>query len=512
MSQEKKDLGSEVMETETSVIEESGDMEIEKPKKSKEKFSIGKRIKASFQSRMFRNGGYSTVVIIAVIVIAVFINLFTERLDLKIDMSSEGLYTLTEETQKIANEIKDDITIYYVVQEDYESVIIQEILNRYKKLSKNIKVENRDPVMYPKFVSNYTSEESNNCVIVVNETKDTHKFINYSDMINSTVDYQTYQMTVTDIDVEGQISSALQYVISEDVPVVYQVIGHGEIELNGTLQKNVGKLNVDLQRLTSVSVEEIPEDCDMLLINGPENDFTEEEVAMIEDYLQNGGNATIFVNHTSSDMTNFHSLLAYYGITPVEGIVVEGSGHYMGNYPTYLLPNVTTAHEVVTGVNNNHKNVIMPISTGLLENSVRDTLEFTNFLTSSDDAYSKVNTNSQTVSKEDGDIDGPFYLGVAVEEEYNNHHTKLVVFGSSYMLEEQMIITNQFGNQELLLDSINWMVEHEAGLNIPTKSIEQQYVTVQPAQIGFWAVLLIGVLPVIILAAGIIVWLKRRKA
>jgi ABC-type uncharacterized transport system involved in gliding motility auxiliary subunit len=42
--------------------------------------------------------------------------------------------------------------------------------------------------------------------------------------------------------------------------------------------------------------------------------------------------------------------------------------------------------------------------------------------------------------------------------------------------------------------------------------VEQQYVTVQPAQIGFWAVLLVIILPALILVAGIVVWMRRRKA
>lgn len=520
MSENSKELEKELVqaaggpEKETQQKEES-QKGSEKPKKKKKEASLGKKIKASFQSRMFRNGGYSTVVIIAVIVIAVLVNLFTEKLDLKVDMSSEGLYTLTEETEKIVKNIKDDITIYYVVQDGNEDTVVQEILNRYQKLSKKITIEMKDPVMYPKFVSTYTSEESTNCIIVVNEATQAHKFINYIDMMNYSTNYQTYQTTLTDIDVEGQISSAIQYVISEDLPVVYQVTGHGETELNSTLENSVGKLNVDLQMLTTVSTEEIPEDCDMLLINGPLNDFTEDEVAMIEEYLKNGGNAAIFVNYNAEgDMLNFYSLLAYYGITPVDGIVFEGSGHYMGNYPTYLLPDVKTAHEIVTGVNNGNKNVIMPITKGLEENQVRDSIEFTNFLLSSDSSYSKTGTGAdlQTISKEDGDIDGPFYLGVAVEETYDDITTKLAVFGSSYMLEEQMVATNQFGNQDLLLDTVSWMVEHDAGLSIPTKSIEQQYVSVQPAQIGFWAILLVGVLPVLVIVAGVVVWFRRRKA
>lgn len=517
--EEEKEIGQEKREQKEKKQElEDFNQEEEIEGKSKKKAnkektsSMGGKIKASFQSRMFRNGGYSMVIVLAVIILAVFVNLFTAKLDLKVDMSSEGLYTLTEETEKIVEGMKDDIEIYYVVQEGSEDTVIQEILERYDKLSDKITVSNRDPVKYPKFVGNYTSEESNRCVIVENKTTGASKFINYTDLINAQMDYQTYQTYVTDIDVEGQVSSAIQLVSSEDTPVIYQVTGHGEGELNSALTKSIAKLNVDFQTMESITLEEIPEDCDMLIINGPTMDFTEEETTMIENYLKNGGNAAIFLEYTDNDMTNFNSLLAYYGITQADGIVVETSGHYMGNYQTYLLPDIKTGHEIVTSVNNGNKNVIMPLAKGLSEEKVRDTIEFTNFLLSSNDAYSKVDISSNTVAKEKGDIDGPFYLGIAAEESYNDKKTKLAVFASSVMLEQTFVATNQFGNQDLLLDSINWMVDHEAGLNIPTRNIEQQYVSVQPAQIGFWAVLLIGILPIIILVVGIVIWMRRRKA
>ena len=485
--------------------------------KPEKKGTLGKKIKASFQSRMFHNGGYSTVVIAAVIILTVLVNLFVAKLDLKLDLSTEGLYSISEETETIVKGLENDITIYYVVQSGSENKIVEEILKRYKELSDHITVEYRDPVLYPKFVSNYTSEESSNCVIVENKDTDISKFINYVDMLEYNMDYQSYfsgssQQTVTAIDVEGQISSAIKLVTTDDVPVVYQVTGHGETELNSTLQKNVDKLNVQVETLATVSAEKIPEDCDMLIINGPTSDFTEEETTMMEDYLKEGGKAAIFVNYTENDMTNFESLLSYYGITVVDGLVMETSGYYMGTYPLNLIPEVRTAHDIVTSVNNENKSVVVPNAKGLLEEKVRDTLDFTNFLVTSDGAYSKVNFDSQTISKEDGDIEGPFNLGIAVEEEYNDTTAKLAVFASSYILDESIITTNQFGNMELLLDTINWMVDHEAGLNIPTKSVEQQYVSVQPAQIGFWGILLVLVLPAAVLVTGILVWLRRRKA
>jgi len=516
VSEEKKELGKEPVsdeELEVSGISAGHQEEgLSEKLHGQEKISVGKRIQASFQSRMFRNGGYSAIVVAAVIVLAVLVNLFVEKLGIQVDMSTEGLYSVSEETEKVVNGLNDDITIYYVVEEGYEDAILPELLKRYHALSDHVTVKNIDPALHPKFVSNYTSDDSSHCVIVVNESTETSKFVDYYDMLNYTTDYTSYSSEVTDIDMEGQITSAIQFVTTEDVPKVYQVTGHGEEELCSTLQNSVGKLNVDLESLSTLSSEQIPEDCKMLLIVGPTMDYTEDEVAMIEEYLKNGGSAAIFTNYTTESMPNFESLLEYYGISMVEGFVVEQAGSYMGTMPMYLVPNVKTAHDVVTSVNNNNQYVVLPISKGFQEEKVRDTLEFTNVLVSSDGAYSKINPQFEVLSKEDGDIDGPFYLGIAVEEAYNDTTTKLAVYGSSLMINENMAAMAQLGNSSLFLDTINWMVDHETGLNIPTKSVQAQHVTVSQQTAAFWGIALAIVVPVLILAAGFVVYMRRRKA
>ena len=48
------------------------------------------------------------------------------------------------------------------------------------------------------------------------------------------IDYTTYTSSMTSYDGEGQITSAINYVISDDMPIVYVLTGHGEINLGST--------------------------------------------------------------------------------------------------------------------------------------------------------------------------------------------------------------------------------------------------------------------------------------
>ena len=59
----------------------------------------------------------------------------------------------------------------------------------------------------------------------------------------------------------------------------------------------------------------------------------------------------------------------------------------------------------------------MPFAQGItVGDAPRDGVNVSELLTTSDSAYAKVNMNSDQIAKEDGDIDGPFALGVAVTQ------------------------------------------------------------------------------------------------
>ena len=475
--------------------------------------SMTDAIKASFTSRKFRGGAYATTISAIVIIMVIVVNIIVTQLGLKVDVSNEGMYTITDVTKDYVNNIKDDITIYYLVQSGNEDDKFTEIVNKYPGLSKHIKVEFKDPILYPNFAKQYVDDTiSDNSVLVVNETNGRAKYVDNSDMLVTEIDYQTYQSNVTGIDVEGQITSAIQYVTTDDLPLMYMVQGHGETEIGTTLASALAKVNVKTDTLSTLTVESIPEDCSILLINAPQNDYSSDEVTMIKDYLSKGGDAIILADYRSSSLENFNSLLNYYGVSLVPGIVLEGSqGYYMGQYVNNLVPKLGY-HDITSTLSNNKTSVVVPTATGIQTlDSARSTIEITPLMTTSDSAYSKIDINSSSVDKEDGDIDGPFSLGVAIDEKYNDVETKLVVYGSSFMLDESMVSYSSIGNLDLFLNSVNYVADAPDALAVRTVSVEQKYLTMNAAQVNFWAVLIVAVIPVLILACGGYVCIRRRK-
>lgn len=257
--------------------------------------------------KYLRNGSYSVMISAIFIVIVIVINMIVGSLPSKyteFDVSSQKLYSIGDETKSYLKKLDKDITIYQVVQSGSEDETLKKLLEKYAEESSHIKVEAKDPVVNPKFTSQYTNDEvSANSLIVV--CGDRSKVVSYDTIYQSSMDYNTYSYTTTGFDGEGQIDSAISYVTSENLPILYTLDGHGEKELDSTLKEDIEKANIDIQSLNLLTEEKVPDDAACLLINAPTSDISETEKDAVIEYLENGGKAMIFSDYTEEGMTNF---------------------------------------------------------------------------------------------------------------------------------------------------------------------------------------------------------------
>lgn len=396
-----------------------------------------------------------------------------------------------------------------------EDDTISNLLSRYKDESKHIKVEVKDPVVNPKFASEYTTDDlASNSLIVV--CGDRNKVINYNDMYSSSVDYNTWQQTTTGFDGEGQITSAIGYVTSEDLPIMYTLSGHGEKDLDSSFKEDIQKANIDIKELNLLTEGKVPDDADCLMIVSPTSDISEEEKTELLDYLEAGGKAMIFSDYTQDDLPNFDAVLENYGVKCAEGIVFEGDNqHYGMQMPYYLVPTVNST-DASSETASAGSYVLAPYAQGIQKtDDVRDTVTIDSILTTSDKAYSKTNMQSSNIEKEDGDVDGPFDLGVAITEKLDDDkETQIVYYSTANLMESQVNQMVSGGNEKLLLESLNWMTstDDSNSVSIPSKSLESTSLTVTDYDAAFWKICTIGLIPGVFLVAGFLIWFKRRKA
>lgn len=465
---------------------------------------------------------FSTSGIVVGIVACILLNVGATYIPEKyttIDVTSQKLYTLTDDTKNYLKTLEKDITIYVVGTESSVDDVVSKMLTNYDEASKHISVEYVDTESNPTFVSGYTESDlsTGSCIVVCG---DVSKVVSYDDMYEYEVDYTTYSQSTSGYDGEGLITSALQYVTTEDMPVVYQLEGHDETPLSSGYSDVVSKANMSLESLNLLTVDAVPEDCAALIIHAPQTDFSDDDTAKILTYMKNGGQVFLTLDFNSvSDLTNVKSILEAYSVSVRDGMVADMDRSYYYQMPYFLLPTVesTEATSDVAGT----MSVLAPYSLAFTYPEDAEVYTYTPLLSSSESGVLKQNvtvdtisqiTDSSTVKKEDGEEEGSFTLGLMVNTDEGG---TLFVYGSSYLFTDS---ANQYvsgRNAKLFLDNLNIMTEDEESSSdavvVASKSYSQDYLTPTANGVLIFGILFGIAVPLVIIIVGIVIWALRRR-
>ena len=210
--------------------------------------------------KALRVGGYSVLASVIVLAIAVALNVLVNALPsswTQYDTTSSQVFSISEQTEGVLAALEEDVTVYWVVQSGQEDETLGTLLDRYAALSSHITVEKRDPDVYPAFMEQYiTGTIYNNSLVV--ESAERYTYVGYDSLYSYSYD-SSYNYVVT-FSGESELTSAIDYVVSDDLPVVYTLSGHGEEELSTSFSSSIEALNVEVNSLSLIETGEIPAD------------------------------------------------------------------------------------------------------------------------------------------------------------------------------------------------------------------------------------------------------------
>lgn len=470
------------------------------------------KIKKLFQSNDSKRGSYTlamtSIVIAIVIVFNMIVNLVPENMR-QIDISSTNIYEISSKSEKIIKNVDDDVTFYVLAQKDSTDKRIKTFINKYASLSKKIHVEWIDPVLHPSALTKYGTEENN---IVVSCKKTNRKItVSFDDILvsdSSSYYYSSSSSSASQFDGDGQLTSALNYVTSTKEYKAYYTSGHGESSLSSEVTSLLTKSRVSTSDLLLMTATSIPDDCDLLIIDGTTSDFTKDEIKLLSSYLKKGGKVVTLLTETSKSMKNLYGLLKDYGLTVESGYIADTERSYQGNY-YYLVPNLSVSGDMASGISSN--SVMMINSKGMTQNTpARDSISTEAFMTTSSNGYA-VTSKKQT--------QGTYVLGATATESVKVKNSKgkkvtkesrLTVFGSNMLIDEQ--VTSSFSSLEnltLFTNSVTASLDNADNVSISPKSLEVTYNTI--AHPGPFSILVVFVIPVALIVGGFIVWFRRRR-
>lgn len=493
----------------------------QKPKK--EKSSL-----VRFSGNRFRNGSFSATMILIAIAIVVVLNLIVSKIPSKyreLDISGNNLYTLDEQSKELLKRLDTDVTIYLLANKAIEDYYpeLSRLLGNYEDESDKVKIVRKDPELYPNFGTKY---EANSSTVLIVESKKRTKLVDYNDLYTVTNQEAVYyygEAEQKEFTGENAIANAVNYVTTDDIPKLYELTGHGETAFDDTIKEYIENANITVEDLKLATGNGVPEDADCVAIVAPQSDLNDTEVKAVSKYLEAGGNVMVFASDTKKELPKFDGLLEQYGVTLEKGIVYEGDSNYaMTDSPTYIVPKVET-HDANSIVNEGNGYLLMTDAKSIAETeNHKDTITVTTLLSTTESSYRKENAaDSESIGKEKGDAEGPFALGVAVtlsdkkagegeEETETEPKAKMVVYGSTSLISQNVYAQFSYNIAEVL-SSLGWMCDTKDSISIAGKSISSEALTLTEADVNKWMTVYLIVIPVVTIAAGIFVTVRRNK-
>lgn len=465
-------------------------------------------------------GSISGIVIMTLVIIAVNIGVgMLPGEYTTLDITYNSLYSLLPETKAYLETLEQPVTMYYLADTSAMDETLHFTLTAMDENSDRITVVNVSPTENPYFYASYTDTmPMDNSVIVV--CGERYKVVEYTECYQSEILRQVNYMTgeyevvgyeVTGYDGEGSLVAAVDYVTGDADAKIYCIAGHDELELDASLSLLIANANYEMETINLLTYDAVPEDASCLFLIAPLRDYTDDEIAKIEAYLQEGGNAMIVVAFSDSgELTNYYRLLQPYGLTVCPGLVMEEGSSYYNGQQYLLLPDIMDTEfteDIYSVYRTNY--IYMPYSKGMKAEETLSDVSLLSFLTTTEYAYSTSSYNMEV--DESAPVMGPFILGAYASKVYPDGVSEIVAFSSEYLLWSDMNDAVGGNNYNVFMKAVNTLMGEEEASIIPPKPFTYDPILMNSTARSIFSVLLIGIIPGGLVLAGFNIWFLRRK-
>jgi ABC-type uncharacterized transport system involved in gliding motility auxiliary subunit len=452
------------------------------------------------KARQTQYAVYASVYVLIVLAAIVLVNVLANRYDKTFDTTANKRYSLSEQTAKILQGLKQNVTISYFNQSTRFSEG-KDLLNEYAGLSPRVHIDYVDPDKNPELARADGIRDFGTAVVQIGDKKETAK-----------------EMT------EEGITGAFIRDLKGNTRSVCFVTGSGEHQIDDTERNGLSQfkdlLAKDEYRSKSIGLlekAEVPDDCTTLVVAGPTRDYAQPEVDAIKKYVEDGGRGLFLIDPplqvgaqgiaVNDALT---SLLASWGVTLDKDLVLDFNpiGQLTGTGPEVALVMNYASQPIVSDMKGTA--VGLPLTRSL---EIKDTGKTTvqKLFDSSDDSLATYDLSSASINIHDPkNKKGPFTLAAAgsYDTGKENAQGRFVVMGSSTWASNRFIGFN--GNSDLALNSMNWLSSDEDLISIRPKAPDDRRITMTRAQMSRVTLAAQFGFPLVAVIAGFVIWWKRR--
>ncbi len=553
MKKDNKNIEKEIEEikvSEAAVAEETA-----KPAKAKSKFN----------KRNFKHGTMSvilTIVFVAVVVVFnVIVGIISERFDTDVDLSSAGMYTLDEETEDYLKGVDKEITITVLNSEsNFEGLgdaykQVNELLKKMQLANPLITIDYKPLDQNPAYAAQFTGESiADNYIVVECPSTDQHKII--VDDLQQALYYAMYYGTSTSkgyltvnaesymnayyaavysggsfdtydhiySNIEQEVVSALMFVANDDP--VRVAFTEGYEEGNSTALKELLEKNGYItETLNLMQVEEIDPEIDFVVVFAPMIDIDNDNLTKLDKFLDNGGafgkNILYFASAYQPETPNIDAFLADWGMAVERSLVGQSDANYVFNYLdqdsyAYLygyLQQICDTKYAGSAYNNGlftYGSNMRPV-VQLWDGGTRGGIEQEIIIQSHDGAFKVPFDADESYEVNEAEV-GVYNSAVVAYRIHstNQQVSRLAVFGSEKLAGSMFMGYSNSNNSKFFINMFNNICGRDEGVTITSKSFATTGFDMTMQQADTLAIFLCVVIPVAVIALGIVIWVRRR--
>jgi ABC-type uncharacterized transport system involved in gliding motility auxiliary subunit len=455
-------------------------------------FGLVMNLEEAKKAVMKRSTAYSAnafVMTVIFVAIVVLVNFLSNRHGKRLDFTENKEFSLSDQTVKVLENLNKDVKVvsFYKAGEEQR---MKDLLDNYSYHSSKLKYEFIDPDKKPEMAKRYDIKAYGTTVIETSGKSE----------------------KISEIS-EEKLTNAIVKATREKNKIVYFTSGHGERDIDNSerdgyqmVKEELEKLNYSVKKLNIITTG-IPEDCSVLIIAGPKNNFFPNEIDSLKNYLDKGGKAFFMIDPPPS--ANFSELLDKWGIKIDEDIIVDysGIGRLFGMGPEVPLVSEYESHAITEKFD---VMTFYPMARSVSKKeNVESGISVQTLFKTNPRSWGETDITGMMrtgqVSNDNKDLAGPLSIGAISTKD----NTKIVVFGDSDFAAN--IYAGQSGNGNLFLNVVNYLAEESDLIAIKPKDPEDRRVTLTAKQgkMIFWLTLVI--MPVSVIATGVVVYFRRRK-
>lgn len=488
-------------------------------------FELKKFTRGSKRAFQWQRYGFIVLAAASLLTFLAGVNYLAYHYNTRWDITKAKQHTLTRSTTSIIKDIKQEVKVI-AFHVGIPPKYLDDLFKEYERQSKGkIKTEIIDPIVRIGYAAQFGSvisgEERKVIIISGSERRD----IDFTEQLLS----------------EEQLTNAIMRV-ARDKRVVYFLTGHGEYDVfseddNGLslLREILSANNIETKTVMLGIKNEIPDDCNILIVAGPRNPLTEEEDEIIKGYLKKGGDALFLIENTpltSPDKPltdeekrknpSLNNILEYWGVRIADDIVVDLSNHIGKDVGCPATRNYPPHKTIVKNLD--YTFYIRPRSISVLDDRRESVRVAPLVLTASkESSWGETNRTLHVQFDEGVDRPGPVPIAVVIWEPRGegkvsdvpvpleaqaDTDTRIIVFTDADFLSNAFL--DKYSNAEMGLNAISWLSDLDYRISIDRKTIKIGQLDLTSKQKRIVAVTLFA-MPLLIAASGIITWLKRKS-